>query len=114
MFTKNSGVDHITDFERGLDKIDLTAFGTGAWGHGLFGEDGVLGRGQIVGNDVYHVQMMDWDDRVFLDTASNTLYEARYIHDVYADTWTLELGPAILTVEPGDLTVLTTNDFLIA
>lgn len=64
VFGPHEGGAYITDFQRGLDKIDVTAFGPGA-----LGSDGKLAWGDGDSN-----RSLGADDRLYFDTRTNKLY----------------------------------------
>jgi Ca2+-binding RTX toxin-like protein len=105
-FQRGSGVDHITDFEWGVDKIDLRAFGP-RHGASIFGTDDWLATGFIGPDGLYSVDGLGEGDKVFFDRGSHTLYECEV-----DDSGTLLLGAAILTVEASDVGTLWRGDFL--
>jgi Ca2+-binding RTX toxin-like protein len=84
VFTKGSGLDKIFDFQQGLDKIDV-----GAYGHDLeaFGPDGVLASGwfdengnlhDVVGLDKDYDRHLRNSDKFFYDTSTGILWECEY------------------------------------
>jgi Ca2+-binding RTX toxin-like protein len=79
VFTPGSGVDFITDFEQGLDKIDLTAYSK-THGGSIFGHDDTLAVATIdwANGTVVCSHDFDWSDEVFFDTTTHTLYECQY------------------------------------
>jgi Ca2+-binding RTX toxin-like protein len=74
VFRRGEGVDTITDFQEGIDKIDLTAFGFG--GTNPFGGDGKLAYGTFNSNG-WAAQNLDEGDRFFYDWDTETLWECR-------------------------------------
>jgi Ca2+-binding RTX toxin-like protein len=105
-FQRGSGVDHITDFEQGVDKIDLRAFGPRN-GASIFGSDDWLASGFIDHDGLHALSGLDGADQVFFDRASRTLYEC----DV-DDSGTLLIGAAILTLDANDIGIPWRGDFL--
>jgi Ca2+-binding RTX toxin-like protein len=92
----------ITDFQHGVDKIDL--LGDFDHPHATlqdFGSDGELAWGTI--NDTH---ALDAGDQYFFDTASHTLYTCDF------SSGTLVLGTAVVTVG-ADVPLLQTSDFLL-
>jgi hypothetical protein len=104
----HQGYATITDFQQGVDKIDLI----GAHHHQNhakledFGTDGVLAWGYTDQNGL-HANALDATDKYFFDTSTNTLYECDF------STGTLVLGDSLVTIG-ADLPRLQTSDFLLA
>jgi hypothetical protein len=109
------GHDTVTDFQRGFDKLDLTAFGPGA-----FGDDGQLASGYWDTDGLHLLTPIDEGDMFFFNTVTNTLWRCEYENNtpLYAgpdflapdpDT-TLYLYEQVVTVNTG----LHTDDFLLA
>jgi Ca2+-binding RTX toxin-like protein len=78
VFSRESGVDTIVDFQQGFDKIDLRAFGFA--GAEPFGPGGKLAYGAVdeeTDTLVYSHHLLE-GDRFFFDTNERTLWECRY------------------------------------
>ena len=104
----HQGYATITDFQQGVDKIDLIG-GHHHQNHAMlqdFGNDGVLAWGFTDQNGL-HANALDATDKYFFDTSTNTLYECDF------STGTLVLGDSLVTVG-ADLPRLQTSDFLLA
>jgi Ca2+-binding RTX toxin-like protein len=99
-----NGSATITDFQQGVDKIDLRS---GPQPHPPdFGTDGELAWG-FIDQDGLHGNALDASDKYFFDTSTHTLYECDF------STGTLLLGDALVTVG-ADIARLQTSDFLLA
>jgi Ca2+-binding RTX toxin-like protein len=103
--SSQSGSATITDFQQGVDKIDLMV-GTHHPQRPNFGTDGELAWG-FVDQDGLHANALDASDRFFFDTATHTLYACDF------SSGTLVLGDAVVTVGD-DVARLQTSDFLLA
>ena len=104
----HQGYATITDFQQGVDKIDLLG-GHHHQNHASlqdFGNDGVLAWGYTDQTGL-HANALDATDRYFFDTSTNTLYECDF------STGTLVLGDSLVTIG-ADLPRLQTSDFLLA
>jgi Ca2+-binding RTX toxin-like protein len=112
--TPNTGIDFITDFEQGLDKIDLTAFPR-TYGDTVFGTDDTLAIVTIdwANLDVVCSHNFDWSDNVFFDTTTQTLYECQNLRivEITGERYELTVGAALVKV---DLHTLQTSDFMLA
>jgi Ca2+-binding RTX toxin-like protein len=102
----HKGYATITDFQQGVDKIDLTGahFNTHATLQD-FGGDGELAWGFTDQNGL-HANALDATDRYFFDTSTHTLYNCDF------STGTFVVGDAIATIG-ADLPRLQTSDFLL-
>jgi Ca2+-binding RTX toxin-like protein len=99
----------ITDFQQGVDKIDLFSFHHHGTSHATlqdFGSDGELAWGFTDQNGL-HANALDASDKYFFDTTTHTLYQCDF------STGTLVLGNALVTVD-ADVARLQTSDFLLA
>jgi Ca2+-binding RTX toxin-like protein len=105
----NRGSATITDFQQGVDKIDLVRVTHhGSNGHATlqdFGTDGELAWGFTDQNGL-HANALDASDKYFFDTASHTLYECDFT------SGTLVLGSAIVTID-AEAPRLQTSDFVL-
>jgi Ca2+-binding RTX toxin-like protein len=105
-----NGYATITDFQQGVDKIDLfRSHHHGNNSHATlqdFGGDGELAWGFADQNGL-HANALDATDKYFFDTSTHTLYKCDF------STGTLVLGDAIATVG-SDIARLQTSDFLLA
>jgi Ca2+-binding RTX toxin-like protein len=105
----NYGHATITDFQHGVDKIDLVRvhhFGSDS--HATlqdFGTDGELAWGFTDQNGL-HANALDATDKYFFDTASHTLYACDFT------SGTLVLGNAIVTID-AEAPRLQTSDFVL-
>ncbi len=90
----------ITDFQQGVDKIDL-----GGHTPPNFGTDGQLAWGYIDQNGL-HANSLDASDGYFFDTSTHTLYQCEFSNG------TLVLHDAVVTIN-ADVPKLETSDFLL-
>ena len=120
VFIHGDGADHITDFQQGADKIDLTGWHEHEHGYHhpvppMFGYDGELASGWVDQNGLHGAQSLDWSDQVFFDLTTRTLYECDYIES-YVDgeiVHTLVLEASILTIDTAGFDRLQTSDFIV-
>ncbi len=98
----------ITDFQQGVDKIDL--LGGHSNPHATlqdFGSDGTLAWGFVDQQGHLHANSLGATDKYFFDTSTDTLYECDF------SSGTLVLGDSVVTIG-ADLPRLQTSDFLLA
>lgn len=69
VFTRGSGKDYVADYERSIDKIDLSGFGLG--GSHPFGYDNTLASG----THITRASSLDRFDKFFYDTDDHVLYQ---------------------------------------
>ncbi len=96
----------ITDFQQGVDKIDLFSRFQDHVSLQSFGSDGELAWGFTDQNGL-HANALDATDKFFFDTSTHTLYKCDF------STGTLVLGDALATIG-ADIARLQTSDFLLA
>jgi Ca2+-binding RTX toxin-like protein len=78
VFRPTDGADFITDFQSGIDKIDVSAYGHSA-DTSPFGADGKLAKGWVEPDgDLSNVSGLDEGDRFFYDFVNNVLWECTY------------------------------------
>jgi Ca2+-binding RTX toxin-like protein len=99
VFAPHDGGAYITDFQRGLDKIDITAFGPGALG----------ADGQLAWGDGDSHRSLGEGDRLYFDTRTNKLY----VIDPFVgeDSVRLNIVEEVCTIG-ADLYRLQTNDLI--
>lgn len=95
------GRDFITDFQQGVDKLEMNVYGA------AFGDDGVLAWGTVDANGA-HVHAMDDSDNYFFDINTHTLHRASYS----GATGELHFLGSIVTVNQ-DVLLLQANDFVL-
>lgn len=90
-----NGVDTITDFQRGYDRIDLSAYGITN-----LGSDGVLPVGQTWGDTWYGG--IDGGDKLVFDPYEHKLYEVTLAYDYDNYGWYVSSRSEIATLQGVD------------
>jgi Ca2+-binding RTX toxin-like protein len=101
------GVDTVTDFQVGLDKISLTGFGSTP-----FGWDGQLAHGGGYVGETYYFGGIDGADRLVYNSFNHTLYEVALAWDTDEGAWYITQSTEVARFTNG--VDLHASDFLIA